>query len=192
MTIIDDTKVEEVHLTDEQVSHWLRTDKNRIDQFEYEGEWVTLANIDPQANLDLLPPARNEMRAFLNRALGTENLFHQQCGFRILTRPAEAVWTVFRHADTFLGIHDNGTLVARRFSTRGDHELRISEVGEFQIDGCVQTEEELNNLDVNCCIAAICNGVDAWTRRAKKRKSPLGFRRLLKRIEKLRQVNLLW
>jgi hypothetical protein len=192
MTIIDDTKVEEVHLTDEQVSHWLGTDTDRADRFEQEGETVVLGNLDPNANLDLLPPPRNEMRALIDRAMGPKYRFHQQCGFRKLTRPTGAVWTVFLHSETVIGIHDDGTVIARHLSIDEAHEFRVTTGGDFICNGRVQQEADLKSLDVLTPFAAIRDGVSAWTCRDARRKMPQGLGRLCKRIAKASEVNFLW
>jgi hypothetical protein len=191
MTIIDDTKVEEVYLTDEQVSHWLGTDTDRADRFEREGKPVVLGNLDPNANPDLLPPPRNELRALVHRAMGPAYLFHQHCGFRKLTRSTGAAWTVFLHSDTVIGIHDDGTVIARHLSIYEAHEFRITTGGDFLCNGRVQQEADLKTLDVVARFAAIRDGVSVWRCRDARRKMPQGLRRLCKRVAKAGEVNLL-
>ena len=72
MTINDDNldRVEEIHLTDEQTTHWLSADTPRPDIFGTREGKVVLKNMNPAEELRNLPPPRNEMRALIERAFG--------------------------------------------------------------------------------------------------------------------------
>jgi hypothetical protein len=187
------TLVEEVYLTENEVTRWLDADTPRADRFHHGEGPVFLTNLKPreQPRIDS-PPPRSELRALIQRALGSPAQTRQALPARRLERSSEAVWTMFLHAEMVIGVHDDGTVVARDLGLHKAHQFRITSGGDFYRDGRLQNEEDFARREVVARVAAMRDGVDAWARRAKGRKVSQGLRRLWRRVEKAGEINLLW
>lgn len=185
-------RVEEIYLTEQQCIHWMSTDTPRPDIFDAPEERVVLKNMDPTEALRNQPPPRNEMRAMIERAFGPPKPLENEEELRKIERKDDAMWTVFRHAGLLIGVHDDGTIVARDLAIPNAQEFRITTTGDFHFDGRVQENEDLKNLEVTVRVSKVRDAVQRWVKRAKGRKEPQGLRRLLKRVQKANDVNLLW
>lgn len=192
---IDDTNldlVEEIYLTEQEYNRWMSADTPRLDIFDTPEGRVVLKDMAPTEVVRNQPPPRNEMRAMIERAFGPPKPLVSEESLRKIDRPDDAVWTVFRNAGFVIGLHDDGTVVARDLAITNDQELRITTTGDFHCHGRVQENEDLKILEVAIRVSKMRDAVQRWVKRAKGRKEPQGLRRLWKRVEKAREVNLLW
>lgn len=153
---------------------------------------VVLKDMDPAEELRNQPPPRNEMRALIERAYGPSKPSGNHEALRKIERPVDAVWTMFRHSGLVIGVHDDGTVVARDIAILNAHEFRITTGADFHCHGRVQEYEDLKNVEVAARVATIQDAVRLWVKRAKGRKIPQSLRRLWSRVEKAGEVNLLW
>lgn len=198
--------IEEIYLTQEHIKRWLESDVPGCHFFKYEGDLVALKDLCPCYDLPWEPSAQETVDRIIGSSLAKAGYYkdceivileepHEESGpkrIRKLERRSEAVWTLFRHNDLVIGLHDDGMIVARDIGISSAHEFRVTPQGDFYCHGRVQDEAALGNVVTAAQIVMIRKGLRTWVQRGKGRKTPLGLQRLWRRLKRATEVDLLW
>ena len=198
--------IEEIHLTEELLKAWLKLDLPACHFFRLGADLVALKDLCPCEDIPWELAPKDEVDRMITSSLARAGRY-DECEMEILEHPregpvprrvrkmerhSEAVWTLFRHDILVIGLHDDGTIVARDIGTRSAHEFRVTPQGDFYCHGRAIDATALGNAVTAARVVKIRKGLQTWVQRGKGRKTPLGLQRLWRRLKKVMPVDLLW
>jgi hypothetical protein len=197
---------EEIYLTEEHAKYWLKLNSPRCHFFKYGSDVVALKNLCPNYDFSgeitpddgisrMIISSLASVGYFDNHGiviLGDPSEGSSPKRIRKMKRHSETVWTLFRHNDLVIGVHDDGTIIAREIDNMGAHEYRITPPGRFYCNGREQQAAALSNLVTTGLIIMIRKGFRTWVQQGKGRKTPMGLQRLWRSLKKVAEVDFLW
>ena len=198
--------VEEIYLTEEQATDWLRPNIRRPCIFKSGEKTVALMDMRPHFEIPWLPLISGDMDPRIEASLVWAAKFSGRYSAvfaqpldvpspkraRKLERPCDAVWTLFHYSKLAICIHDEGTVVVTDFVSWSHSEFRITPQGDLYCNGSAQDDVSLTLPTTKNLLNMIRDGVRLWVKRAKGRKMPPGFRHLWRRFPKVHDVPRFW
>jgi hypothetical protein len=188
-------RVEEIYLTEKQYIRWMSADTPRPDIFGRREGRVALEDMQTTDQPWSEPDCHKKMRALIERAFGPSAnqtadrpVAPPPKPVRKLERPADAVWTFFRHASLVVGVHDNGTVVGRLTHWWPcNHEYRVTPDGVLHEHNKPVGERFMADGAAKRIHGDFKRALTSWVKRGEGRKIPVGIRRLKKAIDSCSQ-----
>lgn len=184
--------IEEIYLTQRQYIRWMCAETPRPDVFSMRSGKVVLKNMSADAQIRKQAPPPCELQLIVARMLGRPKDVSdavisppepQPRIARKLERPGDAVWVFFKQHFLVIGVHDDGTVVARYVVDWCPNlEYRVTGDGTISYDRRVYDAEEFAMPTTGHFAQGLRLALKEWVKRAEGRKMPPGIKRLIKRI----------